>query len=178
MKSKIQILKKWSTNTISINAPSDALNPEGIIEWELKPTYFDVALRIQDLMVLRIIKDNNWNRPIYFGVTVSPTSMLNLEDYLTMEGLAYRLINNKSFPINQEKMSSNLLPFVGSKAWFKDYDANKNSIEDLSISKDYQPGYIYRNLANKNVYIDRQIGRLVQNYRTGFTRLACITLSR
>ena len=164
--------KKWSTNTISINAPSDALNPEGIIEWELKPTYFDVALRIQDLMVLRIIKDNNWNRPIYFGVTVSPTSMLNLEDYLTMEGLAYRLINNKSFPINQEKMSSNLLPFVGSKAWFKDYDANKNSIEDLSISKDYQPGYIYRNLANKNVYIDRQIGRLVQNYRTGFTRLA------
>jgi tetratricopeptide (TPR) repeat protein len=164
--------KKWSANTISINAPSDELNPEGIIEWELKPTYLDVALRIQDLMVLRIIKDNNWKRPIYFGVTVSPTSMLNLEDYLTMEGLAYRLINNKLYPINQEKMSNNLLPFVGSKDWFKDYDSNKNSIEDLSISKEYQPGYIYRNLANKNVHVDRQIGRLIQNYRTGFTRLA------
>ena len=164
--------KKWSANTISINAPSDELNPEGIIEWELKPTYLDVALRIQDLMVLRIIKDNNWKRPIYFGVTVSPTSMLNLEDYLTMEGLAYRLINNKLYPINQEKMSNNLLPFVGSKDWFKDYDSNKTSIKDLSISKEYQPGYIYRNLANKNVHIDRQIGRLIQNYRTGFTRLA------
>ena len=71
---------------ISINAPKDKNNELGKIEWELKPTYLDVALRIQDLMVLRIINDNNWQRPIYFGVTVSPTSMLNLDDYLQMEG--------------------------------------------------------------------------------------------
>lgn len=164
--------KKWSSNTISINAPVDDLNPDGIIEWELKPTYLDVALRIQDLMVLRIIKDNNWNRPVYFAVTVSPTSMLNLEDYLTMEGLAYRLVNNKSYPINQDKMTQNLLPIVGSKSWFEDYDSHKHSIEELSISQEYQPGYIYRNLANENVHVDRQTGRLIQNYRTGFTRLA------
>ena len=151
--SEIQNLdfKKWSANTISISAPSDDLNPDGIIEWELKPTYFDVALRIQDLMVLRIIKDNNWKRPIYFGVTVSPTSMLNLEDYLTMEGLAYRLINNKLYPINQEKMSNNLLPFVGSKAWFKDYDSNRDSIEDLSISKEYQPCLLYTSPSPRDV---------------------------
>ena len=164
--------KRWSTSTISVGAPVDDLNPDGIIEWELKPTYLDVALRIQDLMVLRIIKDNNWNRPVYFAVTVSPTSMLNLDDYLTMEGLAYRLVNNKSYPINQDKMTQNLLPIVGSKSWFEDYDSHKDSIEDLSISQEYQPGYIYRNLANKNVHVDRQTGRLIQNYRTGFTRLA------
>ena len=164
--------KKWSASTISVGAPVDDLNPDGIIEWELKPTYLDVALRIQDLMVLRIIKDNNWNRPVYFAVTVSPTSMLNLDDYLTMEGLAYRLVNNKSYPINQDKMTKNLLPIVGSKSWFEDYDSHKDSIKELSISQEYQPGYIYRNLANKNVHVDRQIGRLVQNYRTGFTRLA------
>ena len=164
--------KKWSASTISVGAPVDDLNPDGIIEWELKPTYLDVALRIQDLMVLRIIKDNNWNRPVYFAVTVSPTSMLNLDDYLTMEGLAYRLVNNKSYPINQDKMTKNLLPIVGSKSWFKDYDSHKGSIEELSISQEYQPGYIYRNLANENIHVDRQTGRLVQNYRTGFTRLA------
>jgi len=164
--------KRWSTSTISVGAPVDDLNPDGIIEWELQPTYLDVALRIQDLMVLRIIKDNNWNRPVYFAVTVSPTSMLNLDDYLTMEGLAYRLVNNKSYPINQDKMTQNLLPIVGSKSWFEDYDSHKDSIEDLSISQEYQPGYIYRNLANENVHVDRQTGRLIQNYRTGFTRLA------
>ena len=164
--------KKWSSNTISINAPVDDLNPEGIIEWELKPTYLDVALRIQDLMVLRIIKDNNWNRPIYFAATVSPTSMLNLDDYFTMEGLAYRLVNNKLYPINQDKMAKNLLSIVGNKNWFEDYDSHKDAIVEMPISKQYQPGYIYRNLANKNVHVDRQIGRLVQNYRVGFTRLA------
>ena len=164
--------KKWSSNTISVNAPIDELNPNGIIEWELKPTYMDVALRIQDLMVLRIIKDNDWNRPVYFAVTVSPVSMLNLEDYLTMEGLAYRLVNNKLYPIDQDKMTKNLLSIVGNEDWFTDYDASQSSIGELAISKDYQPGYIYRNLANEDVHVDRQVGRLIQNYRTGFTRLA------
>ena len=164
--------KRWSSNIISVNAPIDELNPDGIIEWELKPTYMDVALRIQDLMVLRIIRDNNWNRPVYFAVTVSPVSMLNLEDYLTMEGLAYRLVNNKLYPIDQDKMTKNLLSVVGNEDWFTDYDASKGSIGELAISKDYQPGYIYRNLANEAVHVDRQVGRLIQNYRTGFTRLA------
>ena len=55
-----------------------------------------MALRVQDLMVLRIIKDNNWNRPIYFAVTVSPNNRMGLDDYLTMEGLVYRLTFEKS----------------------------------------------------------------------------------
>ena len=84
--------KRWESKKISINAPKDSINEMGKIEWELNPTYLGVALRTQDLMVLRIINDNNWNRPIYFGVTVSPTSMLNLDNYLQMEGLAYRLV--------------------------------------------------------------------------------------
>ena len=144
----------------------------GKIEWKLNPTYFDVALRIQDLMVLRIIKDNNWNRPVYFAVTVSPTSMLNLEEYLTMEGLAYRLSNNTSQIIDADAMTNNLLSIIGDESWFIDYNKNYNNNTNLSISKTYQPGYIYRNLANDNIYVDPQLGRLIQNYRTGFTRLA------
>ena len=168
--------KKWSSNTISINAPIDDLNLEGLIEWELKPTYLDVALRIQDLMVLRIIKDNNWNRPVYFAATVSPTSMLNLDDYFTMEGLAYRLVNNKSYPINQDKMTKNLLSIVGNEDWFEDYDSHKNTITEVSISKEYQPGYIYRNLANKNVHVDRQIGRLSSKLSCRFYAFSYFTL--
>ena len=131
-----------------------------------------MALRIQDLMVLRIIKDNNWNRPIYFAVTVSPTSMLNLDDYLTMEGLTYRLSNNTKQVINVDAITNNLTSIVGDRSWFEDYNANADNNTGLSISKTYQPGYIYRNLANKDVYVDPQLGRLIQNYRTAFTRLA------
>jgi len=164
--------KAWSSKLISIPAPKDSLNSTGKIEWELKPTYFDIALRVQDLMVLRIIKDNNWNRPLYFAVTVSPTSMLNLDEYLTMEGLTYRLSNNTNEVIDIDAMTNNLMSIIGDQSWFKDYDSNKNNNTGLSISKTYQPGYIYRNLANKDVYVDPQLGRLIQNYRTAFTRLA------
>ena len=164
--------KAWSRGLFSLPAPKDSLNSTGKIEWELKPTYFDVALRVQDLMVLYIIRDNNWNRPIYFAVTVSPTSMLNLDEYLTMEGLAYRLSNNTSQIINVDAMTNNLLSIIGDESWFIDYNKNYNNTTNLSISKTYQPGYIYRNLANDNIYVDPQLGRLIQNYRTGFTRLA------
>ena len=164
--------KAWSKKLISIPAPKDSLNNSGKIEWELKPTYFDVALRVQDLMVLRIIKDNNWNRPIYFAVTVSPTSMLNLDDYLTMEGLTYCLSNNTKQVIDVDAITKNLTSIVGDRSWFEDYNTNANNNTGLSIAKTYQPGYIYRNLANKDVYVDPQLGRLIQNYRTAFTRLA------
>ena len=164
--------KAWSKKLISIPAPKDSLNNSGKIEWELKPTYFDVALRVQDLMVLRIIKDNNWNRPIYFAVTVSPTSMLNLDDYLTMEGLTYHLSNNTKQVIDVDAITKNLTSIVGDRSWFEDYNTNANNNTGLSIAKTYQPGYIYRNLANKDVYVDPQLGRLIQNYRTAFTRLA------
>ena len=164
--------KRWESKKISINAPIDSNNEMGKIEWELNPTYLGVALRTQDLMVLRIINDNNWNRPIYFGVTVSPTSMLNLDNYLQMEGLAYRLVNNSNQIINQNKMSDNLLSYIGDNSWFTDYDSNKYNLIDRDISKEYQRGYIFRNLANEKVYVDPQLGRLVQNYRTGFVRLS------
>jgi len=98
--------------------------------------------------------------------------MLNLDDYLQMEGLAYRLVNNSNEVINKNKMSDNLLTFIGEDSWFLDYDSNKNNNIDKSFSKNYQRGYIYRNLANKDVYVDPQLGRLVQNYRTGFVRLS------
>ena len=123
-------------------------------------------------MVLRIIKDNNWNRPIYFAVTVSPTSMLNLDNYLTMEGLTYRLSNNTKQVIDVDAITKNLTSIVGDRSWFEDYNTNANNNTGLSIAKTYQPGYIYRNLANKDVYVDPQLGRLIQNYRTAFTRLA------
>ena len=164
--------KRWETKEVSINAPKDQNNQTGKIKWNLKPTYMDIALRIQDLMVLKIINDNNWERPIYFAVTVSPVSMLSLDEYLRMDGLAYKLVNNKSEIVNKEIISKNLLEFIGDPSWFKDYDFNKDIPVSRNISKEYQSGYLYRNLSNENVYIEPQIGRLIQNYRTGFARLS------
>ena len=54
------------------------------------------TLRVQDLGVLNIIKDNGWERPVYFAVTVSGENKIGLEDYLQMEGLVYRVLQEKT----------------------------------------------------------------------------------
>lgn len=54
------------------------------------------TLRVQDLGVLNLIKDNNWQRPVYFAVTVSSENKIGLEDYLQMEGLVYRVLQQRA----------------------------------------------------------------------------------
>lgn len=43
-------------------------------------------------MVLDMLRNNNWERPIYFAVTIGPDSYMGLEDYFRLEGLAWRLV--------------------------------------------------------------------------------------
>lgn len=57
------------------------------------------ALRIQDNMVAHIVDANKWQKPIYFAVTVSDDNLMGLGPYLSMQGLAYRVMPN----IVQEK---------------------------------------------------------------------------
>src|SRR5580704_9398421 len=47
-------------------------------------------------MVLDLLAGFNWDRPIYFAVTTGREAYLGLEDYLQLEGLAYRLVPIKS----------------------------------------------------------------------------------
>lgn len=42
--------------------------------------------------VLEMLRQNNWERPIYFAVTTGPDSYLGLQEYFRLEGLAYRLV--------------------------------------------------------------------------------------
>ena len=53
-----------------------------------------------DLIVLDIIANNNWVRPIYFAAT-GHSGTLGLEDYLQLDGLAFRLV-----PISTKTNSS------------------------------------------------------------------------
>jgi hypothetical protein len=67
------------------------------IEWTAPGSY----LGKNDLMVLDLLANNNWKRPIYFAATAPPSSYLNLAPYLQQEGLAYRLV-----PIKQNEQES------------------------------------------------------------------------
>jgi tetratricopeptide (TPR) repeat protein len=98
---------RWQEKMVEIPAAQDPLNKEGKIEWLVKPTYEDKAIRVQDSMIIEILKSNNWNRPVYFSTTVYDGNKIGLEKYLTLEGLVYK-VNSHEEKINPEKLYSNL----------------------------------------------------------------------
>lgn len=116
------------------------------ISFELEAPYdtpYGKAIRVQDWMVLNIIAANQFKKPIYFAVTVSPENMLNLDDYLRMDGLCYKLVTYPGEQISPTRLKKNL---------FETFQ--------------------YRNLNNPDVYYDINIIDLLGNYRAAFLRIA------
>ncbi len=109
----------------------------------VKPTYAGQYLRVQDLMIFELIKIADWEQPIYFAVTVSGSSRLGFDKYLSMEGQVMRL-----YPYEVEKIDEN-----------KIYD-------------NFTSNYRFRNLDNPDVYFNPNIQRLMQNYRTAVLQAA------
>ena len=170
-------LTPWKTQKIQIAVEGDPQNADGYIEWVLKPTFANQALKVQDMMILRIINDAKWKYPIYFAVTVSPTNKIGLEKYLDMEGLTFRLRSHKVDAINPGKMKDYLMTELGDSTWSTNFSQSSllqvDSGQNKSFwSKDYQPGYLFRNLGNENVHYNPQIIRLLQNYRSAYMQLA------
>ncbi|MEN8191351.1 MAG: DUF2723 domain-containing protein [Bacteroidota bacterium] len=146
-----------SVYKISENSSSNS----GQISWMMNNTtqYGNIpVVRIQDIIVLDIIKANNWERPIYFAVTCSDNARIGLDEYLQMEGMAFRLVPKKRatpvYYINEKIMEEHL---------FNEPDG---------FSKDYLPGFKFRGLNDESIFLDNNHKRLAQNYRNSFLRLA------
>jgi hypothetical protein len=59
------------------------------IEWDLGKKGYIMK---NDLLVLDILAANNWQRPVYFAVTVGPDAFVGLDKYFQIEGLSYRIV--------------------------------------------------------------------------------------
>ena len=179
-------LQQWDTRTVQVPVYNDPKNEKGYIEWEVKPTYAGQALRVQDMMIMKIIDDAAWRIPIYFAVTVSQQNRIGLDQYLDMQGLTFQLKSHKTKPVDTEKMYENLMTRIGPVSWstnfthdeFYDYEDvnNQKGIDQnenyVNWSKGYRPGYMFRNLGNENIYYNKQTKRLLQNYRSAYMQLA------
>ncbi|MBN2009235.1 DUF2723 domain-containing protein [candidate division KSB1 bacterium] len=113
------------------------------ITFDVEPTVYGKAIRVQDWMVLNIIASNQFKYPVYFAVTVSPENMLNMDDYLRMDGLTLKLVTYPGEQIAPAKLRKNI------------FDS-----------------FQYRNLNNPHVYYNTNIMGLLSNYRAAFMRLA------
>ncbi|MEZ4790129.1 MAG: DUF2723 domain-containing protein [Flavobacteriales bacterium] len=62
------------------------------VEWKIDR---QVLLK-NNLLLLDMLANNNWQRPVYFAVTTGPDSYINLQDHFQLEGLTYRLVPVKT----------------------------------------------------------------------------------
>ncbi len=135
---------KMLANNVVTPDLADKIVPE--VKWTLNKNY----IYRNDLVLLDILAQNNWERPIYFAISVSPSVYLGLEDYFQLEGLTYRLVpveNNtpKGQPgrIHTEIMYDNLM-------------------------NDFRFG----NMDEDCIFIDHGTLRMTYNLRNNYARLA------
>ncbi|KPL18709.1 MAG: hypothetical protein AMJ92_06895, partial [candidate division Zixibacteria bacterium SM23_81] len=101
-------------------------------------------LRVQDQMIQEIITANNWERPIYFAVTVPPGNRPPLSGYLHMEAMVYRVTPEKKPDlVNIAKTRENLWEV-----------------------------YRYRGMADTTMYHSENTRRLLHNLSSAFISLA------
>ena len=62
------------------------------MKWTIKET----QLYKNKLMILDLLATNNWERPVYFSITVGGSHYINLEPYFQLEGLANRILRIKN----------------------------------------------------------------------------------
>jgi|TARA_Y100000310_G_scaffold330085_2_gene401110 hypothetical protein len=170
-------LQPWKARNVQIPTQKSDKNKDGFIQWKVNPTFAGAALMVKDMMILKIISDARWKYPIYFAVTVPGSNRLDLDPFLEMEGLVYRVRDykvNPRNPISEERMWTNLMSGHGSDVWEKDIEAREwKKLEGEIWSKEYQPGYLFRNLGRDDVYYFPTTNiRLLQNLRSAYMQLA------
>ncbi|MDZ7774010.1 MAG: DUF2723 domain-containing protein [Balneolaceae bacterium] len=138
---------------VDFGIPVDSLDNE--VSWYLqgRPAGTDQQgneiryLQIQDEMILHILRQNQWLRPVYFSNTVSSGSQLNLQDYFRFEGKAFRVVP-------QQREGSNY-------GWI-DPEFHAKRLNDFR----------FRGWDNPDMYLDENIRRMLGNYRFSITELA------
>jgi len=103
-----------------------------------------------ELMILDMINQNNWERPMYWAITVGRDKYLGFDDYFRLEGFAYRFVPVKS--------KSNRIDVGGVNT-------------DL-MYKHFMKDFKWGNMNNPKVYIDENNSRMMMNIRNNFSRLA------
>jgi len=101
--------KVLSNKSIPKNKESQLLSH---LEWNIPRSYITKS----DMMIFDLIATNNWERPVYFATSIGSENFLYLDDYLQLEGFAYRLVpyrtkneNKFSGSVYTDKLYENLM---------------------------------------------------------------------
>ena len=108
------------------------------------------SLMKNQMMVLDLIDNNDWERPVYFAITVARDLYLNLQEYFQLQGLAYRIV-----PIQHTADFEQI-----------------GSIDTDLMFENMVNKFRWGGVSNTGVYLDENIRRMMTNFRNNFGRLA------
>ena len=99
-----------------------------------------------ELMVIEMLNENKWKRPVYFAVTVGDDYYLGLNDYFELTGLAYQVMpvstGGKGAGVNTKEMYENMMH-----------------------------KFRWGNVADPKVYLDENTLRMCRTHRMMFSQL-------
>ena len=116
------------------------------------------ALYKGDLMMLELIANANWERPIYVATTVGQENYMNLGENFVQEGLANRIT---PFHTHDTDSHGNLIPVEGVTT----FDTEK--VYDNVMNK-----YKYGNVSQEGIYLDETVTRMCYTHRRLLSTLA------
>ena len=141
------------TDSIVIKLDKEAIKRSGMMVPDSIPDYMHLSLKGKgmlyksELMMLEMLANTNWERPMYMAITVGGDNHLNLTNNFHQEGLAYRItpFNNKQLggSINSERMYDNLMH-----------------------------KFKFGGIDNSEVYLDETVRRMCDTHRRLFVQLS------
>jgi len=156
-----QTIHFYPTNKIRVNVDKNTIIKNKVVN----PKYYDSIVPYLDidikgsalyknrLMMLDILANNNWKRPIYFsGGAFDDEDYLWLKDYLQLDGMVYKLVPVKNTPSKD-----------GGPLDMGQIDADKTY--DIVMKWDWG------NSESEKIYHDPETRRNSITYRTNLSRL-------
>ncbi len=125
---------------------SDAKKVVPQMEWAINRSYITKS----DLMILDLLAHNNWQRPMYFAITVAHENYLNLDSYLQIKGMTYKIV-----PMKSETPGGEII-----------------NMDTKVVYDNYMHNFRWGGINNPKVYLDENNRRMLMNIRNGFAKLA------
>jgi hypothetical protein len=153
--------KTYPTNKLRLYVDKEAVLKSGIVEPEdadLIVPFIDIdidenVLTKNRILMLDILANNNWERPIYFtGGAFAAEEYLWLKDYLQLDGLAYKLVPIKTSSSDGSPMD---LGRINTKVLYK-----------------YFKNLDFKNSNDSSIYVDVESRKNSISYRNNLNRLA------
>jgi len=113
----------------------------------------DRRITKSSLMILELLKENNWKRPIYFATTVGDEYYMGLNDHFELTGMAYQIlpvgVKGAGAGVNADEMYNNMMT-----------------------------KFRYGGMNNPKVYLDENITRMCRTHRMMFSQLIGALLAK